>query len=359
MDEIRVSQALSCVIVRILNPSSFFVKKLRYFFETLLLELALLVLPRLPRPLLMALSRGLGTLAFWLDQRGRTTALENLRCAFGDQYTLAERRRIARGSYQVFARTFVDLFWSPKLTAETWQPYFDIKIADPSAEDKARHNGAVWVTPHFGNFELISQVWGFRGFPFTVVAQDFKNPAITHLFRKLRQQSGHTFISQDNAMIRLMKALKNKGHAGLLTDLSIVPGRAATVIKCFGLWTCVPTLHVELAKRLGLSIITGVCRPLPDGRYDVSLFEAIEPTKADDTREMTQRIWDRFEQEIRLHPECWLWMYKHWRFRPVGKPGVPHPDYPAYSNFSKVLAQMVPPELLQQDAPQSTQATDG
>ena len=234
----------------------------------------------------------------------------------------------------------MDLFWSPKLTAQTWQQHFDIKIADPTAEEKARQNGAVWVTPHFGNFELISQIWGFRGFPFTVVAQDFKNPAITHLFRKLREQSGHTFISQDNAMIRLMKALKNKGHAGLLTDLSIVPGRTSAMIKCFGLWTCVPTLHVELAKRLGLSIITGVCRPLPGGRYEASLFEAIEPTKADDTLEMTQRVWDRFEQEIRKHPECWLWMYKHWRFRPVGTAGVPHPDYPAYSNYSKVLGKI-------------------
>jgi len=325
------------------------VKKLRYFLEIMLLDLAVWLLPRLPRHLLMSVSRALGTLAYWLDARGRSNALENLQCAFGDEYTPAELRRIACDSYQVFARTFVDLFWSPSLTADTWQRHFDIKITDPSAEAKARQNGAVWVTPHFGNFELISQVWGFRGFPFTVVAQDFKNPSITRLIKKLREQSGHTFISQDNAMIKLMKALKRKGHAGLLTDLSIVPGKAAAAIQCFGVWTSVPTLHVELAKRLGLSIITGVCRPLPDGRYEACLFEAIEPTAEDDTREMTQRIWDRFEQEIRRHPECWLWMYKHWRFRPVGKPGVPHPDYPSYSNYSKALAQMVPPELLWSD----------
>lgn len=324
----------------------------------MLLDLAVWLLPRVPRHVLMVLSRVLGTLAFWLDARGRATALDNLRCAFGDQYTPAERRRIACESYQVFARTFVDLFWSPSLTADNWQQHFDI-ITDLPSEEKARQNGGVWVTPHFGNFELVSQVWGFRGFPFTVVAQDFKNPAITHLFKRLREQSGHTFISQDNAMIKLMKALKRKGHAGLLTDLSITPGRAAAAIQCYGLWTSVPTLHVELAKRLGLSIITGVCRPLPDGRYEAHLFEAIEPKPEDDTREVTQRIWDIFEGEIRKHPECWLWMYKQWRYRPVGKPGVPHPDYPFYSNYSKSLVQMVPPELLRQDAAPAAAATVG
>ncbi len=323
-------------------------KKLRYFIEIKLLDLAVWLLPRLPRHLLMVLSRILGTLAYWVDERGRTTALENLRCAFGDQFNVAQRRRIARCSYQVFARTFVDLFWSPQLTAENWKPHFDI-ITDAASEERARQNGAVWVTPHYGNFELVSQIWGFRGFPFTVVAQDFKNPAITHLFKRLREQSGHTFISQDNAMIKLMKALKRKGHAGLLTDLSIPPGRAATAIQCYGLWTSVPTLHVELAKRLGLSIIIGVCRPLPDGRYEAHLFEGIEPGPEDDTREMTQRIWNIFEQEIRKHPECWLWMYKQWRYRPVGQQGVPHPDYPSYSNYSEALAQMVQPAPLRRN----------
>lgn len=293
----------------------------------------------------MALSRGIGFIAYLGDKRGRKTALDNLRCAFGDRYTLAERKRIACGSYQVFARTFLDLFWSPKLTADTWQKYFELNIADPEAESNARQNGAVWVTPHFGNFELISQVWGFRGFPFTVVAQDFKNPAITRIFKRLREQSGHTFISQENAMIKLMKALKRKGHAGLLTDLNIVPGKSAAAIQCFGLWTCVPTLHVELAKRLGLSMITGVCRPLPDGRYEASIFEAIQPAPEDDTREMTQRVWNHFEKAIREHPECWMWMYKHWRYRPVGSHGVLHPDYPYYSNLSEALVNLIPEPL--------------
>ena len=324
-------------------PAKRSLKKLRYSLEIRLLDLAVWLLPQVPRHLLMVISRMLGRLAYWVDARGRTTALENLRCAFGDQYTLAERRRIACSSYQVFARTFVDLFWSPQLNADNWKPHFDI-ITDAASEERAKQNGAVWVTPHYGNFELISQIWGFRGFPFTVVAQDFKNPAITHLFKRLRERSGHTFISQDNAMIKLVKALKRKGHAGLLTDLSIPPGRAAAAIQCYGLWTSVPTLHVELAKRLGLSIITGVSRPLPDGRY-AHLFEGIEPKPEDDTREMTQRIWNIFEEEIRKHPECWLWMYKQWRYRPVGEHGVPHPDYPNYSNLNEALIEMIPEAL--------------
>ena len=51
------------------------------------------------------------------------------------------------------------------------------------------------------------------------------------------------------------------------------------------------------------------------------------------------------EAEIRKHPECWLWMYKQWRYRPVGELSVPHPDYPQYSNLSDALIGMIPEAL--------------
>lgn len=318
-------------------------KKIRHFLETAAIESAAWFLPRLPRRLVIALSQGIGFVAYLGDKRGRTTALENLRCAFGEQYSLTERKHIARRSYQVFARTFLDLFWSARLTQDTWQKYFTIHLPRPEDEAQARETGAVWVTPHFGNFELVSMVWGFRGIKFTVVAQDFKNPTVTRVFKRLREHSGHDVIPQENAMLKLMKALKRQGHAGLLTDLNIAPGKAATAIQCFGLWTCVPTLHVELAKRLGLSIMTGVCRPLPDGRYEVRIFETLKPGPEEDTQELAQRVWDHFEKAIREHPECWLWMYKHWRYRPVGVPGRTPPDcpYPPYSNHTETFVRMV------------------
>lgn len=303
--------------------------KLRYFFETALVASFAWLVPRLPRRVILMLARGVGRIACLADSRGRRTARQNLRAAFEGKLSEAEVRRITLGSYQNFARTFLDLFWSAALTPENWQQHVSIRMDDSEAEAKARATGAVWVTPHFGNFEFVSLIWGFRGIEFTVVAQDFKNPAITAIFKRLRENSGHTFISQGNAMLKLMKALKRQGHAGLLTDLNIKPGKAATVIECFGLKTCVPTLHVELARRLGLSIMTGVCLPLPDGRYEVQIFEAIQPGPEDDVTVLTQRVWDHFEKAIRKHPECWLWMYKHWRYMPGTERD---PRYPEYAN---------------------------
>ena len=313
-------------------------KKIRFSLETSLIRLAVWLLPKVPRRLLLLLSQLMGSLAYLLDARGRCTALENLRVAFLDRYSEAERKRIARRSYQTFARTFLDLFWARGLTQANWQQHVTIHSDAEAAELQARQTGAVWATPHFGNFELVSLVWGFRGFQFTVVAQDFKNPGLTEIFRDLRQHSGHVVISQDGAMLRLVKSLKRQGHAALLTDLNIKPGRAATVIDCFGLKTCVTTLHVTLAQRLGLSILTGICRPLPDGRYEVRIFSAIRPQPEEDTTALTQQVWNHFEQAIREQPECWMWMYKHWRYLPTEQRD---PAYPAYANPSGAFRKLL------------------
>ena len=44
-------------------------------------------------------------------------------------------------------------------------------------------------------------------------------------------------------------------------------------------------------------------------------------------RELTQQIQDKISEEIRTHPEYWLWSYKHWR----RTPGHTYPpNYPSY-----------------------------
>jgi KDO2-lipid IV(A) lauroyltransferase len=315
------------------------VKRLRYFLENGVLKTAVVVIPLIPRRLLILTAKVVGALAWVLDARGRRTAEQNLRAAFGGQFTPAERRRIARRSYQNFARTFLDLFWAVKLNPGNWSDHVSIEAQDPGAEELARECGALWVTPHFGNFEIGSLVWGYRGFKLVVVAQDFKNSSLTGLFKRLREHSGHDVIPQRGSMLRLMKNLRRKGHAALLTDLTIKPNRGAAVIECFGLKTCVTTLHASLARRLGLLIVPAVCIPSEDGRYMVRTFTPVRPGEDEDDAAVAQRVWDCFEQAIREQPHLWMWMYKHWRYLPGEDKNQAYPEYANPSKaFRKLLA---------------------
>jgi Kdo2-lipid IVA lauroyltransferase/acyltransferase len=316
------------------------VKKIRYSLETAIIRLVIWLLPKFSRQALIRMSKFFGTLAYHLDSRGRHTAQENLRKAFAsEQITEARVREIAQASYRTFARTFMELFCSAGLNKENITEHIRIRYEDESTEAEAHKHGSIWVEPHFGNFEIVSLAVGFRGFPLLIVAQDFKNEALTDIFKQLRQVGGHNIIPQEGAMLRLMKALKRGGHTAILSDLTIKPNKSAMVLNCFGLKTCATTIHTSLSHRLNIPILPTVCRTLPDGTYEALVHAPMRPADFDSPEHMAQEIWNWYEGHIRQAPEAWLWMYKHWRYLPTTEPDPSYPDYAnPHKGFRELLA---------------------
>jgi Kdo2-lipid IVA lauroyltransferase/acyltransferase len=315
------------------------VKKIRYAIETALVRFGAWLAPKLSRSIIHPLSQVLGWIAYQADYRGRPTAHENLRCAFAREGITKEQvHRIALASYQTFARTFIDLFWTKSMTKENYTQFIHLRMEDPDMEALARQKGGIWVTPHYGNFELMGLLWGFMDICFVIIAQDFKNQTLTEIFKLLREGSGHKVIPQQGAMLRLVKELKRGGHAALLADLNIKPSSAAAVVECFGLKTCVPTIHTNMAMRLGLPIMPALCLQTPDGRYRVTMAKPMIPTDFATPSAMAQAVWDGFERAIRENPEAWLWMYKHWRYLPGDDTDS---RYPEYANANSAFSRMV------------------
>lgn len=315
-------------------------KKIRYKLEWLGLQWLYFAIPLLPRGLAHALGKMLGSLAFLVDRRGHRTAIENLTLVFGEEKSPAEIRRLARDSYRSFAQTVIDQFWSSRLSEKSWETYCELEAEDMEAVDRALETGAIWVTPHYSNFEWIALIMGFRGYRFTIVAQDFKNKSLTETYKKNRERSGHEVIPQRGAIIRLLKNLKSGGHAAFLTDLTIPPSKPATIIECFGRKTCVTAIHAELMKRTGLPVIPGICIPKPDGGYLLKGYRPLVFGENDTEQTIAQACWDIFEPVIRENPAPWLWMYKHWRFLPERTDRA----YPAYAwrnpAFDEVVARV-------------------
>jgi lauroyl/myristoyl acyltransferase len=314
------------------------VKRVRYFFETALVRAAARMVPLLPRHVIVPLARVMGLVAYLADYRGRGAALANLRAAFGGELSPADRRAIALASYQNFARTFLDLFWGSRLNAENWREHVHMRFEPGGADELARERGAIWITMHFGGFESLNLAWGFRGFPVTVIAQNFKNPALTGIFKRLREHGGSQVVPQESAMLRLMRVVGRGGHVALLTDLTLKPDRAACAIWCFGLRTCVTTLHAVLATRLQRPLIPVVCLPRDDGGCDAHVLAPVRVTADSTVEEVTQRCWDALEPWIKKYPSCWMWMYKHWRYLPGDDTDE---RYPEYANANKSFARLV------------------
>ena len=318
--------------------------RLRFRLEHGLLAAAEGAIPCLPLGAVRVGGAGLGTVAWALDGRGRRTIRANLQMALGASRSPAELRQLERANYRNFARTFLELFWGRRLRAEHWDRYFELQCDSPAAERAAKEGGCIFATAHCGNFEWLSLGRALRFGPSMIIAQDFKNPPLTGIFRRLRSLAGQVIIPQEGAMLRLFRHLRRGGSAAALVDLNVHPDQSAVAIRRFGRWSSISVLHVALAARTGLPLVPALALPLPDGRWQLRFMDPIPLAPDTSWQEAAQACWDVIEPVLREHPAHWMWLYKHWRYLP---PGAAPSTYPPYANrsraFDKLYAQAQPP----------------
>ncbi len=318
---------------------SFSWKKVRHRAEWLVVRGIARVVPLFPRRLCRAVATGVGTIASIVHWPGRKVAMSNLASAFGDSLSPAERRRLVRESYQHFSRAMSDLFWSPRLTPAMFAQIFDATDLERLKRERGTERGVVFACLHYGGFEWIALALGLSGFQCTVVTQAFKNPLLNSTFNGLREVSGHQTIRRERALLRLYKALLHQRSVTLAVDLTVSAKLPSVPINCFGMQTCVTFAHAWLRERTGAPIIPTHCEPLPDGRYRLVLHPELSLEPSATRQQVAQACWDAFEPVVRRNPAPWLWMYKHWRYRPVATAQA-YPDYANNSHhFERLLAR--------------------
>jgi lauroyl/myristoyl acyltransferase len=333
-------------------------KHFRHRLEGLLLELLAAAIPLLPRKTMVRLANGAGWLAFHLLARERRIALTNLDIAFGQSASAGQKRRFARLSFQTFARSFLGLFWARRLNHATLNGLVEVDAESLRLVEKcrARGKGIVFVTFHYGEWELLGLATALLGFPLTIVTEQTRNPHVARVFERLRGRTGNRIILQRFAVTKLFKALKRGECIALLIDLNAVPSRGGIWLDFFGKPVFSFSAAAALALHTGAAIVVGVTHPLPDGRFRITYGPEISctPTGNDDTdlRVTSQECLRICEEIIRDRPEYWLWIYRRWKFRPTAEQG----GFPYYSRW---IGEVWPPRTHAAKASQSPAVPQG
>ena len=159
-------------------------KRFRYRLEWFGLFLASKLVPLLSRMACLRLAETLGALIAIFDRHGRRVALSNLEVAFGNELDESQRRAIVRESFQHFARTMLELLWSPRLTRENVSRYVEFENFEEIARATGPERSFIMAVYHYSNFEWLSLAGGYAGIIGTIVAQEFKNAAARPHFQR-------------------------------------------------------------------------------------------------------------------------------------------------------------------------------
>lgn len=275
------------------------------------------MLRALPHPASRRLGAMVGSLAYRLDRRHREVALRNLARALPEKGP-EERRAIARACFRHFGSALFDTISSTRFDAREICDRFDLEGWERLDEVDARGKGLFVLSAHFGYWELVPPVVALYHGPLDIVFRPPDNPHLNGELRALRERFGNSVIPKKGAARRLIEVLRGKGRVGILIDQRVQP-REGIWVPFFGEPALTSPIVARLSLRTGAAVLPVAALPLPGGRYKVTVREPIFPDGLSEGREdeeavfaLTRRYLEAAEEDIRSHPEMWLWMHRRW-----------------------------------------------
>jgi KDO2-lipid IV(A) lauroyltransferase len=266
------------------------------------------------RPAAMRFGRGLGRVACAVLGRDRRRAERNLRFAYGDALSPAERGAITRGVFENLGKTLVDFLRAPGADRGALDRLVPCCEGREHLEAAIRNNrGVIIVTAHLGNWEVLGQWLGARGLPLTVVWNEPADSALRDYLLEMRGRLGMTGVPKRAAARELLRALRRGGGVGLLTDLNSTDVFA----PFFGAPAGTAAGPAALALRTGAALLPVYAVRNPDDTYRVLLFPPVEAERAGSPEENVARVTADLnrllERVVRRYPDQWLWMQDRWR----------------------------------------------
>src|SRR5262245_31174650 len=160
----------------------------------------------LPRNPAHRAAKTLAWLGFHLAGRQRRTGLQNLRMALPN-LTDDERHRILRGCFDNLARLLVEFAHFPELNQNNISRFVVHDGLENYLEGMRRGRGVIFMTAHFGSWELSSFAHAVYGYPLRFLVRPIDNPRVENLISSHRTASGNTPIQRRSAARDVLKAL--------------------------------------------------------------------------------------------------------------------------------------------------------
>lgn len=268
-------------------------------------------LAALPPPAALGAGAALGALAGALGLR-RGVARANLAIAFPELGREA-RDAILAAHYRELGRVLAEY---PRLGARA-RPGAGAVAAVHGEEHleaaAAAGRGAILMSGHYGNFELMAAHLGHRH-PMAVVTRRLRNPAVDRWLTARRREAGLGTIPSETGVRDIYAALGAGRFVAMLADQDA--RRHGVFVPFFGRPASTAIGPARIALATGAPIIMGFNVRGPDGRHTIHVeppLTAEEPRSPDAAWRLTARHAAHLEAWVRRHPEQWFWLHRRWK----------------------------------------------
>ncbi len=284
----------------------------------LVVRILVCIIQALPFETACLAARLLAWLAYKIDKRHRLVATENLQQAFPGQFSDAQIDTMVRGVYRHFCTLLIEIAHMPRrYHLHNYKRHIVLRAPRRMVELLMSGRPVLFVTGHFGNWEMAGYVLGLFGFRAHAIARPLDNPYLDDFLRRFRERTGQKLLAKHGDFDKLEKLLKTGGLIATLADQDA--GQRGLFVDFFGRPASTHKAIALMALEHNVPMI--VCgTPRLDGKYHIWPIDIIYPEdyekSPDAVRAITQRFTSGLEQMIRAAPEQYFWVHRRWKHAP-------------------------------------------
>lgn len=268
----------------------------------------------------LATARWAGRCYARLRTRHRARAVEHIRAAYGHALPPDRAEEVAGRSIEHLAMFAMEALCAPRLiTRWTWNRYIRVVNFEPVVRILLSGRGAILITGHFGNWELLGHLFACLGFDMTAVMRPLDNVHLNEYLVRTRATHGLQLLDKKGASAAAADCLQRGGLLGIIADQDA--GRKGVFVDFFGRPASSYKMIALLAMETQSPIVVGYARRLgPRFQYEAGLERVIEPQewrdRPDPLRWITQTWSSAIESIARRDPQQYLWIHRRWKTQP-------------------------------------------
>lgn len=284
----------------------------------LAVRLLVCIIQALPFDTACQLARLLAWIAYRLDHRHRQVAVENLQKSFPGQHTDADIDALVRGVYAHICTMAVEfMHMHRRIHLHNYKQHIVLHDTGRIMETLLSGRPILFVSGHFGNWELAGCAMGLFGFRTHAIARPIDNPYLDQFLRALRERTGQKLLAKRGDFENMEKLLQEGGILATLADQDA--GVRGLFVEFFGRPASTHKAIALLALEHNVPMVV-VGTPKLAGQYHLCPTDVIYPEdyekSPDAIRAITQRITTGLELLIRWAPEQYFWVHRRWKHAP-------------------------------------------
>jgi len=284
----------------------------------LYLPISILVLLTRILPINAVLNFGafVGATLYYVHVKRRRIANTNLKAAFGKKLSREKRRKIVLKMFKNFGLNIMELFLMPRMSDKYFGKYTKVRNIDRVKEALADRKGIVFLSAHYGNWELCASISAHYGYKMHALARVQKPYFLNDLLNHNREVRGTTVIQKGMQLREIVKNLKQNGIVGMIGDQS---GRVGQLMDFFGRPVFIADGAFRIAGKTGSPILPAFNLRHGSGfNHELVIEERIQIRAGEDIEEFVKRgtakYRDLLEKHIRKKPYLWLWGNRRWKY---------------------------------------------